>query len=214
MNEEIIKKYKKLYLETEVPKHLAEKGFEDLKFRLPEQDKPRRSVYRYGLLFASFFLVISAATVSASQYAKEGDFLYPVRAISESVTESFNYNIGQEKYKENKAKEISPTSSPTLTPGISKMNEDKKNNDVIDKQSDQQIKENMNSKKTNLENDDSTKREVRGERSEKEKPADNSKPTHTQEKLDMKQKESGEKSENRQDTRDKNTGDFKNKSVN
>ena len=166
MNEELIKKYKKVYLETKVPEYLLENGLEDLKFRLPEQDKPRHSVFRYGLIFASLFLVISAATVSASQNAKEGDLLWPVRAISEPVIMTVKQNITQNQNKDGMT-EIKPSVRPT-SPTPASANEDQRDENKKDlnlnNKSGEKQQEKNEDRSENKSDENSKSKDVKGEK--------------------------------------------------
>lgn len=185
MNEEIIKKYKTVYLEIETPTHLAERGFDDLKFRLTEQDKPGFNVYRYGFIFASLLVLITAGTVGASQNAKEGDFLYPVRAISEPIIMTVKQNIMQSQNKDEMIEAIpdEKPSSPTPNPENTDRKGENKNNGDENKKSVEEVKGNNKELKGNGSANEKKADEVKGastqsedKKSAEDKGAENKKP--------------------------------------
>lgn len=87
MNEQQLKEYKNTYNEIVLPHHIVKKNWEAVHGILPEQEKSF-SYYRfmpYGAAFAAFILVL-LVTVSFAQVAKPGTPLYPVKAITKSIS--------------------------------------------------------------------------------------------------------------------------------
>ena len=86
MIEDKLKEFRSEYHSIETPSYLVSNGWLDLSLKLENQ---RRFSWKLllgrGLVFATVVLVLSGMVVGVSQAAKPGDFLFPVKVLSEKV---------------------------------------------------------------------------------------------------------------------------------
>jgi len=131
MTDTDLKQFKNIYLKTPVPKDLAENGWNNVLHRLPKQETPAPSYWRYSFLSIAVFLIAFAGLISLSQTATSGSLLFPVRTMSESVTKAVNQSFEKSKLKtvnptilpvENVT--IKKTPTPTVTPTPTKKKEE------------------------------------------------------------------------------------------
>lgn len=84
--EEKLEKMKKIYLSTPVPDYEVIKEWQVLENVLGEQQKsyPSPFLFRTGA-FLAVILILSGGVVTIAQASKPGEFLYPVKEISQKV---------------------------------------------------------------------------------------------------------------------------------
>lgn len=113
--EKEIEKLKKLYLTTQIPKSLEEKGFNDVLSRmLITKERPHQ--FYYSKLFGIAILVVFLFTgfVGLAQASQPGTPLYPVKKLTAKVLSKVTGKTPEAIEKEiNKIMDIK---NPTITP--------------------------------------------------------------------------------------------------
>lgn len=121
MKEQNYEQFKKDYNNIQPPEYLMKHGWEELSQRLPAQDLPKRApAFQYGFIFAALLLCLTAGIVGASQTAKPGTVLYPVKTTSDELFKTLSNTtektVTTPAKLENPSviKQVPPSSSPTL----------------------------------------------------------------------------------------------------
>lgn len=91
--EELLEKYRKEYIKQKPTQFLVKNGWDDLRVKIAQVEQEERAEavitkkpsYLSGLIFASLLLLVLVPTISFAQKAEEGDFLYPVKVLSDQV---------------------------------------------------------------------------------------------------------------------------------
>jgi hypothetical protein len=91
MIEEKLEKYRKSYIKTNPTEFLVKSGWDDLRVKIASEEQLERKAlaakpgFLSGLIFASLVLLILIPTISFAQNAKEGDFLFPIKVLSDEI---------------------------------------------------------------------------------------------------------------------------------
>lgn len=96
MSEDLLKRAKKEYLETPIPDYLKYDGWRDVRIRLESRGWGLWAlVFKRGLIFAVFALLVLGSVVGVAQAAKPGDKLYTVKVLADKVFArvSGNYEV-------------------------------------------------------------------------------------------------------------------------
>ncbi len=94
MIDEKLNNLRKNYIKVKPTEFLVKNGWDDLRVKIASEEELEREEveslnkkpgYLSGLIFASLLLLVLIPTVSFAQGANEGDFLYPVKVLSDQV---------------------------------------------------------------------------------------------------------------------------------